>query len=878
MHRAKENPAVGVSAGQSNFREGSLNNLTGNSIARSGENVKADTDAAVAFLERFSPEYSVALTAISTEGQIDGETFRADRIRTDAKDFIQQWNGKRNLYFSVNPVRKEVSPKASKKDIHSLAWLHVDCDPEPDKDLEAERGRILKMLQEYHRPPTIIIFSGGGYQAFWKLKKPVMIKNGKKRDDHIAELERYNKQLEIDLGGDNTHNLDRIMRLPFSWNLPNAAKLKKGRKKTMAYLVEFNDLEYDLADFTKVPADGSSKKTDVEIDTSKLPNVDRDGLPLDDKWKALIKDGENGEYGGDRSRAVFGVLGAMIRAGCSDAVMFVVITKKAWKISAHIYDQPNPEAYAERQISQAHEQVQAERQALTDEIESLTKDSDDIEGVLGKIRQEQFSAVREEQLLKKVKEKTGIGLAVLRKQLVPPKESVADMGMKIAKLTLDESFGKGNHLIRTLDGSFWQYTGKFWKRITDDMVSNRIISIIEQQAPDESYSQIAKQAKELLKGLQAKDDDPLRLTQEPLPIINVQGGELWLQDDGSVKLKKHRYDSYLPYCLNVEYDPKATCSEYDEALLGIFREVNSQYSTAQEMADYWNEWLGYTIQPRRDVPAYLMLVGGGANGKTSLTRVMSHLMGNNSVHAGRVDELGSGDKFLIGSLAGKLLFLDDDVTSNTRLPDGILKKISERKLLTGQLKFKDNFEFLCCSLPILLCNHYPNIGDLSHGMLRRAYIIPFDRRFTKEDADPKLFDRIVDKELSGVLNRALEGLRRLRERGGFEPPQACRMEYKRWLAAANPLTTFIEEECDRGNFDEEKGAYDGVGKDGKRLQQTLAAFYADFKKWAEDSGISRYPQRNTIKKHLESLGYDVIKDSGGFNAVVGLSSGDEIPL
>ena len=271
-------------------------------------------------------------------------------------------------------------------------------------------------------------------------------------------------------------------------------------------------------------------------------------------------------------------------------------------------------------------------------------------------------------------------------------------------------------------------------------------------------------------------------------------------------------------------------------------------------------------------------MGAGATEKTSLIRVMTNLMGSNSVHAGRIDDLTSGDKFAIGSLAGKLLFLDDDVTAGTKLPDGILKKISERKLLTGQLKFKDNFEFLCVALPVLLCNHFPNVGDLSHGMLRRAYIIPFDRKFTHEDMDRTLFDRIINTELSGVLNRALEGLRRLRERGNFYLPMACKIEQKRWLAAANPLMTFIEEECDRGLYYRGDDAYTGISNEGKLLCQELHVFYKEFKQWAEESGLRFIPQRNTLKRHLEGLGYQVRKDSAGVNAVYGLKAKNALDL
>jgi hypothetical protein len=43
------------------------------------------------------------------------------------------------------------------------------------------------------------------------------------------------------------------------------------------------------------------------------------------------------------------------------------------------------------------------------------------------------------------------------------------------------------------------------------------------------------------------------------------------------------------------------------------------------------------------------------------------------------------NRFAMGSLFGKLLFVDDDVRAGARLPDGVLKTISEAKEVTGEV-------------------------------------------------------------------------------------------------------------------------------------------------------------------------------------------------
>ena len=155
-----------------------------------------------------------------------------------------QWNGseKDNVYFQVNSHCEELVfkniKKLSRAHISSMDYLHIDIDPNPEADFDLERQKILAILQNPpgNIPlPTFIIDSGGGYQAFWKLKDPFMI-NGDEALYEEAKL--YNLQLEQSLeGSDHCHNVDRIMRLPGTVNWPTDKKMKIGRKPALAKLV-----------------------------------------------------------------------------------------------------------------------------------------------------------------------------------------------------------------------------------------------------------------------------------------------------------------------------------------------------------------------------------------------------------------------------------------------------------------------------------------------------------------------------------------------------------------------------------------------------------------------------------------------------------------
>jgi hypothetical protein len=183
--------------------------------------LKPDTSAAIAFLRAAHPDGPWPLTAIPPErGRPPTGRVFLPLEHEHAAGWIDALQGVAGLYYSVNEVRSEFrGVKATKADIVAAHYAHVDVD-----HLDG-----LERLRTYKLPPSFIVFSGGGYQAFWKLAEPTA---------DLDRVERINRQLAADLGGDNCHNIDRIMRLPGTINLPNAKKRAAGRVPTLAYIVE----------------------------------------------------------------------------------------------------------------------------------------------------------------------------------------------------------------------------------------------------------------------------------------------------------------------------------------------------------------------------------------------------------------------------------------------------------------------------------------------------------------------------------------------------------------------------------------------------------------------------------------------------------------
>lgn len=321
---------------------------------------------AIAFLRRLRPEGPWTLTAIEPDGPgIDTKTFGPDTA-AEALAWLGDRSGRMNLYYMVNPAMRLLSKKAERADVKEMVALWVDIDPKKGEDPAAARADAIARLMGYRVPPSILIDSGGGVQAFWLLDEPLYIGGDVPAAEEAA---RYNQQLEIELGGDRCHNLDRLMRLPGTINLPDAGKRAKGRKPRRAELLDYrDDRRYPLGEFRAAepgPDGGSDAPGRIAIERGDVIRLrDLDEL---DQWnvpgwaKAVIAQGhdpvEPDRWGGDRSRAVFAVTCELVRRDVPPALIVGILTDEDLGISGHILAQKRHVKYAWEQVEKAAAKV-----------------------------------------------------------------------------------------------------------------------------------------------------------------------------------------------------------------------------------------------------------------------------------------------------------------------------------------------------------------------------------------------------------------------------------------------------------------------------------------------------------------------------------------
>ncbi|MBX9989352.1 phage/plasmid primase, P4 family [Phreatobacter oligotrophus] len=468
-------------------------------------------------------------------------------------------------------------------------------------------------------------------------------------------------------------------------------------------------------------------------------------------------------------------------------------------------------------------------------------------GVRGEALFERLMLINTEQCSPPLEEQEVKSIAANIDRAAKPEE--VDVAERVRQAVLRRHFADGAHLIFASDGRFYAFHETHWEILPEKILKKLIFTQAQAVPKAGKPNQIIAQVYDLLTITCTREGDPLHFHEKPPAILNLLNGELHLRPNGKHRLKPHDPASGLRHVIRLSYDLKAKCPEFDQTLKEIFSEAEEP----QALIDFLLELFAYVLQPDRNIPLFVVAYGRGANGKTKLFNLLVSMLGRQFVHFGQIQDL-EGDRFALGSLLGKLLFIDDDVKTNIKLSDGLLKKLSEPKMMTGQLKFKDNFEFECRALPILLTNNFPSVNDVSDGFMRRLHVVPFRRQFLGKKQDLDLFERIQNNEMPGVLNRILQAWVRLTENKAFTVGADMREARIEMLRQANPLKGYVDEEW----------------VPDPKAKVPMAAFYSSFRQWAQTNGYTMTQSQPIVRRNLEHMGYRVPRRGSGGRTVIGL--------
>jgi putative DNA primase/helicase len=138
--------------------------------------------------------------------------------------------------------------------------------------------------------------------------------------------------------------------------------------------------------------------------------------------------------------------------------------------------------------------------------------------------------------------------------------------------------------------------------------------------------------------------------------------------------------------------------------------------------------------------------------------------------------------------------------------------------LTIDRKHKEPITAKLNSRFVILSNELPRLGDASGALAGRLILLRLTHSWYGQE-DHHLFDRLRG-ELPGILNWAIEGWKRLRDRGRFLQPASGRELMRDMEDLASPIGRFVRERC--------------VVEDGARVEK--GELFGEWKRWCDEHG------------------------------------------
>ena len=208
------------------------------------------------------------------------------------------------------------------------------------------------------------------------------------------------------------------------------------------------------------------------------------------------------------------------------------------------------------------------------------------------------------------------------------------------------------------------------------------------------------------------------------------------------------------------------------------------------------EFIGYLLYKKHPFHKALMMVGGGANGKSTLINLIKTFLGFKNCTSIPLQRLDT-DKFATSQMYGKLANLFADLPPRGLKETSIFKMLTGEDFIPAQRKFKDEFQFVNYAKQIFSANQVPKSMDDSDAFFRRWLPITFGKQFLEGKADVDMLKKITTpEELSGLLNWAIAGLKRLLKNKKFSSSKSIENVREEYIRMSDSVGAFIMDKID----------------------------------------------------------------------------------
>jgi putative DNA primase/helicase len=265
--------------------------------------------------------------------------------------------------------------------------------------------------------------------------------------------------------------------------------------------------------------------------------------------------------------------------------------------------------------------------------------------------------------------------------------------------------------------------------------------------------------------------------------------------------------------------------------LKFLQSTLGQDRDGEELIGLLQEWFGYCLTGDTGQQKMLWLHGRSGAGKGTITKILQRTVGDRNCVSFSLWDLDR--PFTLSSFLGKTLAISQDAhLEDSKDSARLLEQI---KAITGEddrfvdIKNRDPLAGVRLRTRFTISvNNFPPLRDVGDTLRRRLMIIPFEKSFAGKE-DSGLLEKLTC-EIPGIARWAIEGLRRLRQRGRFPETRKGLQMLDRFRRESNPFFEFIEDCCETP----EPASWPKEKPEPVCAKESLYRAYKAWSKWSND--------------------------------------------
>ncbi len=390
----------------------------------------------------------------------------------------------------------------------------------------------------------------------------------------------------------------------------------------------------------------------------------------------------------------------------------------------------------------------------------------------------------------------------------------------LSKFSFKTIFGKKDETVYIYNNGIYEQRGK-------EIIKTEVENILKNR----SSTQVVNEIYEKIKRSTAINYD--KFQEIPIDLVCLNNGILNLKTKELISFNpKYYFKTKIP----IDFIPKVK----SELIINFISEM-----CYPEDIPVIQEWFGFCLYRRYFIKKAIILFGEKDTGKTILLNILTKFVSEKNVSGVSLQKIASKDKFALSSLKNKYINIYDDLSADDLKDAGGFKIATGGGYITAEYKFGDSFQFMTFAKNIFSTNKIPNVKDINDDAYYERWMpLCFDNQIPKKEQDKFIFEKITtNKELSGIINWALEGLDRLLNNGRFSYNKDSNEIKLIMQRQNNPLISFVFEVLEH--------------EDGNRVSKEM--MYQVYSKWCQKKKVPRLSKEQLGRNLAKYTNYIIAK-------------------